>query len=205
MAKKDSFSCSTGSMAGRRAVPGVQDANQARGDRGPQQPLLPEVSKVAVGLRRGVAPASCRLSRGHPALTGVDETPPRSAAGTAALQIRLDRKSGLNSGFQAGNFFERQMPKFSRRNIELQRSVAHALDLLHVMSDRLEHPPDLPVFALDQRDFVPGIVALRESARSWPARSSTRLPSSVCDENSRAQLRQAFSLTACPPLSPRKS
>src|ERR1019366_8129789 len=33
-----------------------------------------------------VAPASCRLSRGHLALAGGDGTPPTTAAGTAALR-----------------------------------------------------------------------------------------------------------------------
>ena len=41
---------------GRRTVPGMQDPDQARSNRGPQQPLLSEMSKVA--------PPSRRLSRG---------------------------------------------------------------------------------------------------------------------------------------------
>ncbi len=82
----------------------------------------------------------------------------------------------LDRGFQASNFLKRQMAKFSRRNIKLQRSVAHPLYFLHVMADRFEHSPDLPVLAFDQRDFIPGIVRLTNRLRSWRALSWIAAP-----------------------------
>ena len=66
----------------------------------------------------------------------------------------------LNRRLQTGNFLRRQVSELSRRNIKLQRSVTHPLDFFHMMPDGLEHLPDLPVLAFDQRNLIPGIVGL---------------------------------------------
>src|ERR1700719_2315226 len=60
-------------------------------------------------------------------------------------------------GFQFSDLFRRELAEFSRMHIQLKRTVAHALDLFHVMSDLLEHAPDLAILSFDQRDFVPRI------------------------------------------------
>src|SRR5437763_5482913 len=59
--------------------------------------------------------------------------------------------------FQLLDFSATQSPELAGRNVQIQRAVADSFDLLHVMSDLLEHAADLPVLALDQRDFVPRI------------------------------------------------
>ena len=66
--------------------------------------------------------------------------------------------TSLNCRLQASNFLRCQMPKFPRKNIELQRPVTYPFYFFHMMPDGLEHLPDLPVLAFDQRNFVPGIV-----------------------------------------------
>ena len=62
-----------GLRPGRRALPGLQDPDQARSHRGPQQPLLPQVSKVA--------PASRRLLEGILPSAFAGETPLEQPAG----------------------------------------------------------------------------------------------------------------------------
>ena len=56
------------------------------------------------------------------------------------------------------HFVSGEMPNFSQLDIQFQRTVTNSLDLLDVMSDLLEHAPDLPVAPFDQRDFVPWVV-----------------------------------------------
>src|SRR5439155_8223443 len=51
----------------------------------------------------------------------------------------------------------------------------HALDLLHVMSDLLEHAPDLAVLAFDQGDLVPRVFRLADQA-NFCGRSLLALP-----------------------------
>jgi hypothetical protein len=50
-----------------------------------------------------------------------------------------------------------QLPILARWNIQLQRPVADALDLFHVVPNLLEHAADLAIPAFDQRDFEPRI------------------------------------------------
>ena len=85
------------------------------------------------------------------------------------------------------------MPELSRWHIELQRSVAHSLDLLDMMAHRLKHPPYLPVFPFDQRDFKPGIVRLAN--RFDLGRRGFRSPATFgLDEDTRTQLCQALTV-----------
>src|SRR5579871_1923051 len=60
---------------------------------------------------------------------------------------------------QPGDLAHGERPRDARLYVQLQRSIGHALDFLDVMPDGLEHAPDLPVPAFDQRDREPGIVA----------------------------------------------
>src|ERR1700737_2295108 len=93
--------------------------------------------------------------------------------------------------FQAGNFVGRQMAKPSRRNVQLQRAVAHALDLFHMMPDGLEHAANLPVFSLDQCDLIPGIVALPNGANpGWRGLESAAALD--LDKNACAQFGQSL-------------
>src|SRR5436305_5752013 len=66
--------------------------------------------------------------------------------------------------FQFLNFCGAQPSEFSRRNIQAQRAITHALDLLYVMPDFLEHAPNLTVLAFHQRELIPGIVSLADDA-----------------------------------------
>src|SRR5215469_8078174 len=50
-----------------------------------------------------------------------------------------------------------ELAHFAWLDVQLQRAIAHALDLFYVMSDLLKHAPDLPVLAFSQRDLVPRI------------------------------------------------
>src|SRR6266404_4415666 len=50
---------------------------------------------------------------------------------------------------QAVDLLQRQGPELPGRNIERQRAVADALDLFHVVSNFLEHPPDLTIAPFD--------------------------------------------------------
>src|SRR5579872_2908239 len=63
-------------------------------------------------------------------------------------------------GTQPIHFLRGQWTKFSWRNIECKRSVTYPLELLHMMSDLLEHAPNLAVASLDQRHFIPRICRL---------------------------------------------
>src|SRR5208283_2674353 len=79
-----------------------------------------------------------------------------------ALPRWANRISPFGLTLQLRNFFCRQMAKFSRLNVQLQRAVAHALDFFHVMPDLFEHAANLPIAALDQRHFVPRIGGLAQ-------------------------------------------
>ncbi len=43
-------------------------------------------------------------------------------------------------------------------HIQFKTSVAHALDLLYMVSNLFEHAPNLAILAFGQCNFVPGIV-----------------------------------------------
>ena len=60
--------------------------------------------------------------------------------------------------FQLSNLSNSQAPELSRRNVQRQRPVTHAFNLLHVMADLLEHFADLPVPAFGERDLEPWIL-----------------------------------------------
>src|ERR1022692_433860 len=61
-------------------------------------------------------------------------------------------------GTQTVNFLQGQGTELPGWNVERERAIADALDFFHVVSDLFKHAPDLPVAALDQSNFVPGIV-----------------------------------------------
>ena len=46
-----------------------------------------------------------------------------------------------------GDFLGRELSEFSRMHIQLKRTVAYSLDLLHVVSNLFEHAPDLAILA----------------------------------------------------------
>ena len=79
--------------------------------------------------------------------------PPRSLVRTLAAGGDL----GLRRASTSRGFKNRHLPASTSRS---QGAVAHALDLLDVMADLLEHAADLPVASFGQRDLVPGIVLL---------------------------------------------
>src|SRR6201987_2935148 len=56
-------------------------------------------------------------------------------------------------GAQAVDFFQGEDAELSRRHIERERSILHALDFFHVMADLLKHAPDLPVADIDTGDL----------------------------------------------------
>ena len=78
------------------------------------------------------------------------------------LQLRFQLAVG---GFaQVFEFFGFEFTHFAGLDIQNQRSVANAANLLDVMSDLLKHLAQLAVATLDDDDFVPGIVALADFA-----------------------------------------
>src|SRR4029077_9409694 len=83
----------------------------------------------------------------------------RGAAARAG-RSRLNCRVSLDSRFQSSNFLRVQVTEFPRKNIQLQRPITYPFYFLHMMSHGLEHLPDLPVLAFDQRNFIPGIVSL---------------------------------------------
>src|SRR5271165_2355136 len=71
------------------------------------------------------------------------------------------------------------MAEFSRLHVQLKRAIPHALDLLNMMADLLEHAPNLPVASFDQRHFIPWIGRLAQQLNSHRARLHGRGPSSL--------------------------
>jgi hypothetical protein len=80
---------------------------------------------------------------------------------TLASDWPLERPMFLEIGtpfrLQLLHFVWSEMPNFSRLDVQFQRTVTYSLDLLDVMSDLLEHAPDLAVAAFNQRNLVPGV------------------------------------------------
>src|SRR5215470_9724027 len=87
-----------------------------------------------------------------------------------ALSVTRSRNRSMRSGSfatfaqflsrgraQAVDFLRREWPELSRRHVESEWTIFHALDFLHMMPDFLEHAANLAVSPLDQRDLVPGI------------------------------------------------
>lgn len=69
---------------------------------------------------------------------------------------------------QHGDFAQRKFTIRSGLHVQRERAVAYPLDLLYVVANLFKHPADLPVLALDQRDFIPRIVAFsREPHLGW--------------------------------------
>jgi quercetin dioxygenase-like cupin family protein len=78
------------------------------------------------------------------------------------LRRLLSRCGGIGdrrnlASLQSLHLDRRERAKFSRFDVELERTVAHALDLLDVVPDLLEHAMDLPVASLGEGDLVPRI------------------------------------------------
>src|SRR5271157_239145 len=68
----------------------------------------------------------------------------------ASCHGRLRPRYGfVAGGSQAIDFLQGEEAESSRRNIQGERAVAHALDFLHMVSDFFKHAPDLPVAAFD--------------------------------------------------------
>src|ERR1700690_840565 len=70
----------------------------------------------------------------------------------------LSADLGLSGkGLELGDFFGCEFAEFPWMHIQLKRTVAHSLDLFHVMSDLFEHATDLAILAFNQCNFVPRI------------------------------------------------
>jgi hypothetical protein len=62
------------------------------------------------------------------------------------------------------NLSRRQFAELAWLNIERERTITHALDLFHVVANLFKHAPYLPVLALNQRHFIPGIFSVFHQA-----------------------------------------
>src|SRR3984885_6667376 len=60
-------------------------------------------------------------------------------------------------GSQTVDLLLGQRPEFPRRNIERERPVADALDLLHMVPHLFKHATDFSIAPLDQRNLIPRI------------------------------------------------
>jgi hypothetical protein len=65
---------------------------------------------------------------------------------------------------ESRDFLRLKRTGLSRRQIQFQRPVAHAPDLLYVMAYFFEHLSDLSIAAFMQRDLEPGILGLFDHA-----------------------------------------
>jgi len=74
--------------------------------------------------------------------------------------LRLRSKLALGGQAQVLHFFGIKLAEFARLKIKHQWTIANAPDLLHVVPNLFEHLSQLAVAPLDQRDFVPWIIAL---------------------------------------------
>jgi hypothetical protein len=60
---------------------------------------------------------------------------------------------------QRGDLAQREFAKRSGLHVQRERAVAYAFDLFHVVANFFKHPANLAVFAFNQRDFIPRVVA----------------------------------------------
>src|SRR6516165_1664236 len=58
---------------------------------------------------------------------------------------------------QACDFLQCEMTELPRFDVEFERSIANAPDLLHVMSDLFEHAADLTIASFGQCDLIPRV------------------------------------------------
>jgi hypothetical protein len=65
----------------------------------------------------------------------------------------------LRSRLQSHDLRWVQQTELAIFHVELQRPIFHPLDLLHVVPNEVEHPPDLPVSSFVQRDLIPRVIA----------------------------------------------
>src|ERR1700716_4036315 len=101
------------------------------------------------------------------------------------------RQSDGAGSLQACDFLQSESTKLARREIECERAIAHALDFLHVMTDRFEHSANLAIAAFDQRNFVPGIVChFHHPHTGWAGPNALAIVGS--NGNSSAELRDRF-------------
>src|SRR6266571_1056344 len=77
---------------------------------------------------------------------------------------RRSHHSSLRScgSFQSCDLLRCQAAKFAGMHIQLERAIANPLNFLNVVSDLLEHMPDLAIASFDQCDFVPGIICFAD-------------------------------------------
>jgi len=62
------------------------------------------------------------------------------------------------------HFFRFEFAQLAGLLVENERAVADAADFLHMMADLFEHLAQFAVAALDDDDFVPGVVTLADLA-----------------------------------------
>src|SRR5437868_11277356 len=124
----------------------------------------------------GVYEPSARMCSGTRSLRSVI-FPHRGLAAAAGLASSRAPFTPRGGALQARYLPRCEMPELPGFDVQFKRPIADAPDLLHVVTDCLEHAPNLPVSPLDQRDLVPRILRLahqldarRRSHYLFPAR-----------------------------------
>ncbi len=79
------------------------------------------------------------------------------------LQLQLARFT-IGSLAQVFELFGFEFAHYAGLDVEHQRAVTHASNLLNVMADLFEHLAQLTVAAFNQDDFVPGVIPLADLA-----------------------------------------
>src|SRR5690349_16825504 len=78
-------------------------------------------------------------------------------ARVARARLSFLRRLFLDRSLQLSNFVFRKPSRFTRWQVERERTVADTANLLDMMANLFEHLAQLPVFALGQGDLIPGI------------------------------------------------
>src|SRR5262249_20283844 len=129
-------------------------------------------------------------------LSGVPGTRGFRALGhTRTRTLGASRPSLRLGAAQCAHLMWSELAYLSRLHIQLQRTVAHALDLLYVMPDLLKHAPDLPVLAFGQRDLVPrigGVLGETNLRRRRVHGFHVSLTGTAADADSTSQLGDRF-------------
>ncbi len=86
--------------------------------------------------------------------------PSTGSASRWRFAFRCLRFAASSRALQSRNFSWLQFAELARLNIQRERTIAHALDLFHVMANLFKHAPYLPVLAFNQRHFIPGIFSV---------------------------------------------
>jgi hypothetical protein len=80
--------------------------------------------------------------------------------GICIARLEAGLRLRLGCSLQLRNFLRVEHSRFARREIQFKRTIPHTTNLLHVMSDFLEHLADLAVAPFMQCNFEPGIFGL---------------------------------------------